>query len=1068
MTAPVTVDDVAALLGLELTGEQRRAVGAGLAPGVIVAGAGSGKTAVMAARVVYLVGSGQVRPDQVLGLTFTNKAAGELAARVRAAIAALRQTQWAPVTDVGDEPTVSTYNAYAGRLVADHGLRIGVEPSSRVITRAQQWQLATRGVRAHRGAISHLQIQPRSVVARVLELAAQLADHLVAPEDVRAEDARLRARIVAIADPDKGVLEVLDCLSRRDELLPFVEAFHRLKQERDLIDFGDQVAYAAQVAEQRPEVGEIERGRYAVVLLDEYQDTGVAQRRMLQALYADGHPVTAVGDPCQSIYGWRGASVGNLVHFPEHFPRADGQPTRVHYLTTNFRSGGQVLSLANAISASLRDSSAAVHVPELRPHAGAEGAGEVVAALLPTVEDEAAWVADGVVQALDRGFPLREIAVLARKRSQFDAIRRALEARDVPVEIVGLGGLLDTPEVNDLVSVLELLDDPTSNAALVRLLTGPRWRIGPRDLAALGSRAGQLARWPVADDAPADPLGDALRDADIADIGSLLDALDSLGDPARYSPEAHDRFRQLAAELHGLRQRAGQPLTDLIQDVERTIGLDVELMATPGLAGQGREANVAAFLDEAARFVGPDRESDLAAFLAYLQSAREQEAGLDIGVPTPADTVKLLTVHAAKGLEWDVVFVPGLAAGRKSSVFPSPSTLTGWITAPDQLPYPLRGDRDDLPVWSDLTKAGRQAFLEACRDRDEVEERRLAYVAFTRARSALHLSGYHWGATQTTAFGPSTYLTEAAADPAASIEQWAPPPPDGAANPLAGRVVDVPWPVPLDSAASAALTAGAADVRRRLADAGSATGADGPDPARPAAVSPADVAAIGRWEQEVDVLLAELAALPGSLRTAVLPAEISVSTVVDLQRAPAELAQRLARPLPQRPAPAARRGTAFHAWVEARGGQRQLLGPDDLPGAADDALGDTDLAELQAHFLRTDYAARVPVEVEVPFEMTVGGHLVRGRIDAVYADDDGGFDVIDYKTGRAPAGADAAAAAIQLSCYRLAWAALAGAPVDQVRAGFLYVADERVVRPAHLHDKEELAALLTALPTGRP
>jgi DNA helicase-2/ATP-dependent DNA helicase PcrA len=494
LPSPITVDDVAALLDLQLTDEQRQAIGADLAPGVIVAGAGSGKTAVMAARVVYLVGARLVRPEQVLGLTFTNKAAAELAARVRTALGRLRDTPWAPDSDVGDEPTVATYNAYAGRLVADHGLRIGVEPSSRLITRAQQWQLASRAVRSHRGEISYLALQPRSVVAQVLELAGQLADHLADAADVHAEHERLRARLAELGEPlDKQLAEVLVCLGKRDELLEFVESYQRLKEERELIDFGDQVAHAARVARLRPEVGEIERAQHAVVLLDEYQDTGVAQRLMLQALYCGGHPVTAVGDPCQSIYGWRGASVGNLVHFPEHFPRADGRPAGVHYLSTNFRSGGRVLALANATSASLRDATAAVHVPELRPGTGEESSGSVVAALLTTADDEAEWLADHVEAALAGGTALQEIAVLARKRSQFEPVRRALEARDIPVEVVGLGGLLDTPEVNDLVAVLELLHDPTANVAVVRLLTGPRWRIGPRDLAALGSRARQLA-----------------------------------------------------------------------------------------------------------------------------------------------------------------------------------------------------------------------------------------------------------------------------------------------------------------------------------------------------------------------------------------------------------------------------------------------------------------------------------------------------------------------------------------------------------------------------------------------
>ncbi|MEO6714064.1 MAG: ATP-dependent DNA helicase [Mycobacteriales bacterium] len=1050
----MTVADVAELLGWSFTAEQAAAIGAPLTPGVIIAGAGSGKTAVMAARVLYLVGNRAVRPEQVLGLTFTNKAASELAGRIRGALGLLRATPWAPGGDVGSEPAISTYNAYAGRIVADHGLRIGVEPGSRVITRAQQWQLATRAVRMHRGSITHLNFVPRTVVGRVIDLAAQLADHLAAPADVRAEHTRVRSQIEAVDPTDTALADVLAKIGMREELLAFVEVYTRLKTERDLIDFGDQVAIAARVAQQSPQVREIEREQYVVVLLDEYQDTGVAQRRMLQGLFADGHPVTAVGDPCQSIYGWRGASVGNLLHFPEHFPQADGEPAHVHYLSTNFRSGGRILDVANALSAPLRDESARVAVPQLSARPGERTAGRVAAALVDTVEDEAAWITEGIAASIAAGTPPHEIAVLARRRSQFELIRRALEAAEVPVEVVGLGGLLDTPEVNDIVSVLEILDEPLSNAAVVRLLGGPRWRIGLRDLAALGRRAGSLAKWRPTEGAAPDPIGDAARDTDSANIGCLVDALDDLGDPSRYSAEAVERFTSFGHELQLLRLRAAQPLTDLIQDVERTMGLDVELMASPGLAREGRAANVSAFLDEAARFVGPDRENDLSAFLAFLVAAREQESGLDLGLPTSADTVKLMTVHTAKGLEWDVVFVAGLAAGTRGSIFPARSTATGWPTVAEQLPNPLRGDRDDLPCWDDISRKGIKAFLAACAQRDDVEERRLAYVAFTRAKQALHLSGYHWGATQKTAFGPSEYLHAVVDARLADVDGWADAPAKADTNPLLGRPVDVPWPT-IDLAGLANVAAAADAVRAAMRPG---------ELALPAALDGADAAIASRWQTESAVLLKELAADRGSTRTAHLPAQLSATTLVELRSDAADLAQRLARPLPRPPGTAARRGTAFHAWVEGRSGQRQLLGPDDLSGAADDDAADTDLAELQAHFLRSPYAAREPVEVEVPFDLSLAGHIVRGRMDAVYADDDGGFDVVDYKTGRAPAGDAAAAAAVQLSCYRLAWAALAGVAPERVRAAFLYVPAEQVVRPERLLDADELADLLTAIP----
>jgi DNA helicase-2/ATP-dependent DNA helicase PcrA len=186
---------------------------------------------------------------------------------------------------------------------------------------------------------------------------------------------------------------------------------------------------------------------------------------------------------------------------------------------------------------------------------------------------------------------------------------------------------------------------------------------------------------------------------------------------------------------------------------------------------------------------------------------------------------------------------------------------------------------------------------------------------------------------------------------------------------------------------------------------------------------------------------------------------------VVLRRDPQALARSLRRPLPQRPTPYARRGTAFHAWLEQRFGAVRLLDVDELPGAADDgAAADEELLALQEAFLAGEWAERTPVEVEVPFATTIAGVVVRGRMDAVFADPGGRFDVIDWKTGRRPATADAAAAVVQLSAYRLAWASLAGVPVSRVRAGFHYVRDGVTVRPGDLMDAAGLAALVESIP----
>src|SRR5580693_2909694 len=391
MRITYTPGQLARLLRLpEPTQEQAAVIGAPLGPLAVIAGAGSGKSETMAARLVWLVANGKVRPDRVLGLTFTRKAAAELADRVRSRLDRLRRAELSGRTgrtgrtegatgpepdDGGDlwagEPVISTYHAYAGRLVSDHALREGLEPSMRLITAALSWQLAVSIVAAYDGPMDQVQWTPQTVTAAVLDLAGDLAEHLRSSDDVRgvgewlaAEAARWPGRGLA------GVRKVIESQRTREQLLPLVDRYTAAKRAREVLDHGDQVRLAAQIAMRHPEVGAAERTRYQVVLLDEYQDTSHAQLKLLNALFGNGHPVTAVGDPCQSIYGWRGASAGNLRRFADDFPDRSGQPAPVRKLSTSFRNAGRVLDTAAVLQAELRAEAPDVPVLEPAPDRG--------------------------------------------------------------------------------------------------------------------------------------------------------------------------------------------------------------------------------------------------------------------------------------------------------------------------------------------------------------------------------------------------------------------------------------------------------------------------------------------------------------------------------------------------------------------------------------------------------------------------------------------------------------------------------------------------------------------------
>ncbi len=414
MNPKYSPDELASALGLFApTDEQAAVIAAPPGPLVVIAGAGAGKTETMAARVVWLVANGYASPGEVLGLTFTRKAAGQLLRRVRSRLARLAGTGIvAGGLDAADDPaTVSTYHAFAGTLLREHGLLLPVEPDTRLLSETELWQLAFRVVTEHPGALD-TEKTPAAVTTMVLRLAGQLAEHLVDTESLTDTHVELERLVHTLPagpyqrdrGPSQWLLRMLATQTERTELVPLIDALHRRMRAEKVMDFGMQMASAARLASTFPTVGAQLRRRFRVVLLDEYQDTGHAQRVALSSLFGGGVDddlaLTAVGDPIQSIYGWRGASATNLPRFTTDFPLADGTPAPTLELRTSWRNPPRALYLANAVSAEARRRSVAVQ--PLRPRPGAEP-GTIRCALLGDVEAEREWVADHIAERLSGG-----------------------------------------------------------------------------------------------------------------------------------------------------------------------------------------------------------------------------------------------------------------------------------------------------------------------------------------------------------------------------------------------------------------------------------------------------------------------------------------------------------------------------------------------------------------------------------------------------------------------------------------------------------------------------------------
>ncbi|MFI7584260.1 ATP-dependent helicase [Kocuria sp. M1N1S27] len=1128
-------EELAELLGGNRpTPQQSAVISAPLTPRLVVAGAGSGKTATMVDRVVWLVANGVVAPDQVLGVTFTRKAAGELGERMRSRLARLRaQGLVVPAGAGNDEdddvpaapqdPTVSTYHSYANTLVRNYGLRIGLEPDTTLLGQARTWQIAAQTVEAWTGELLEAMPAKSTMVGAVLGLASACAEHLVEPADVGRFAAQLLGEF-ATTPPGRRKRTLGAQLQRIEGnqrtawvLAELVADFSRRKHEAQAMDFGDLLSAAARLAEQDPTARRAERERHRVVLLDEFQDTSHAQLRLFSALFGHGHSVMAVGDPQQSIYGFRGASSGQLFGFHDSFPVAPGQDGEPSFLTTAWRNDASILDVANTVAAPLRTlpawarSTSSLTVPELTPRPGA-GAGHVRISRYTTDVEEAVALAERVRARREehRGEEEEQMptmAVLCRKRSQIEPVRRELAARGIPYEVVGLGGLLSTPEVSDVVATLRVLDDPGRSDALVRLLAGARWRIGTRDLMALADWASHLERrrTEAAQAGRAEDLEspvtteeaqeDALVEPDLSDHASLIEALETLPRPGwasaharTLSDVARERLTRLRAELEHLRSFLSDDLPSLLHEIEAVLGLDVEVAAHPHRPAHQARRNLDAFQEAAQSFAASAATSDVSAFLAWLDVTLAEENGLEPGPDrTRHDAVQLVTVHASKGLEWDHVYVPGLNAGN----FPTDNPAR-WTLDTGALAWPLRGDARFLPQWAvDTTdlkalEESHAEFLELAAQHTEDEERRLAYVAVTRARTVLELSSTVFRGTAVKSREPSVFVSELApltegAAPSVRLGPWAQVP-EGARNPAASTVLSAPWPYdPLegpevtetvtDERGESAVRVnppphlGRRAVLERAARAVRERGFEGTadlDVEDLLGVADRDGRAPDprRWSEEARILLARHED-GRTERSVPMPSHVSASTLVALARDPLEVVSGLRRPMPRRPGTAARRGTTFHAWIEQYYGSSAIFDVGELPGGADDYVDAAhDLPELAATFRSSPWADRQPHAVEFPLETPIAGITVRGRVDAVFRNGDGTWELVDWKTGRAPSGRELRERSAQLAVYRLAWSRLRGVPLEEVTAAFYYVAEDRVVRPHDLSGADELEAVV--------
>ena len=670
-----------ALLG-GLNPEQRRAVSHGEGPLLIVAGAGTGKTEVITRRIAWLVATRRARPSEILGLTFTDKAAAEMQLRV---------DQLVPYGFA--DTAISTFHAFGDRLIREFAYEVGLSPDARVLSRAET-VVFLREHLFELGLQGYLPLgDPTRFLGALASLFGRCRDEDVSPARYAEHAARLGvdAELASAGTDEDAVAALREFAARQAELASAYERYTALLAASGAIDFGDQVALALRLLRESAAVRRTVQARFRYILVDEFQDTNPVQSALVSLLAERHRNITVVGDDDQSIYRFRGAAISNILEFRERHRGA-----RTVVLRRNYRSTAPILDAAHRLikfNDPDRLESRVGISKQLLPQ-------RPVAANLPvrhqafaTGAEESDWIAAEFRRRIEAGIHPRDLAVLVRANADADAILRSLNVAGVPWRFAGTSGLYGRPEVRLVLSVLRAVADLDSSADVYALAASDIYGVPAVDLSTVMTVARRTHRstWRVLDDLDAGRQGLAVTGPGKTAIARLAGDLRRLRDMAHARP-------------------AGEVLYAFLRDS----GWLATLAAGGTPAAEEALANIARFFDivrARSALLVDDRAVFLAPHLGTLIEAGDDPASAD---PDPdLDAVAVMTVHKAKGLEFPVVVLPGLTAGR----FPSASRRDP-LAMPDELVGGTRPDGDPhLP-----------------------EERRLFYVAMTRARDELILT----------------------------------------------------------------------------------------------------------------------------------------------------------------------------------------------------------------------------------------------------------------------------------------------------------------------------------------
>ncbi|QRV01689.1 UvrD-helicase domain-containing protein [Arcanobacterium phocisimile] len=1178
----ITYEEFVAAEKFPPTAEQRAVITSEHRATLVIAGAGSGKTATMANRIAWMLASKVAQPQEILGLTFTRKAAGELAERVTKKIREVSKRglisfdgdvvsddEWERIPENQTasmvqaklhRPTITTYNSFASQIATSYAMLIGENPDSRLMNEAERYQLMYEIVENSQLREALVDTSLDTITRNALSLAAGIIDNDVSIEYIRkflmeevdAVNSILQPRMTAKTTPDKGSVEralydravksfqrkkVGENLHGRLALVEYVEQYFVAKKERSLIEFADQVSWATRILETVPEVRTSVQEAFPVVLLDEFQDTSVNQARFLKVAFSDARSVTAVGDPNQAIYGWRGASANAFADFID-----DYQVTAQARLSLSqaFRNATSILDAANQLTNG-KLSYGELQIKKLRP-APAAPAGEVIRIHRHYAQDTyhalAMRLADELRNSHEQKVP--SIAVLVRNHSFEKSVIKALDDVGVPYEVIGGQSLIIRPEIRAVRALLAIADNPQRNDQLLYLLNF--FGLGLNDLRHFSAVAEDVARaeqsrlWRELRQSAEEEKVEELKQASKRPAVSIVQALLSHDDFSKLSLSGQERIQYIARLVHQVQEQRHKPLSVVVSTAIDALDLYV-YATTRSKGGAALKAALTGFIKLAGTYHGQEPSARLSSFLSWIDAMEVHEHAGEI---TPASDlslseevtpqsgiVQVLTVNAAKGLEWDIVAVPELVEKRFDYI---KRRYPLWHKNNDVFPTSLRADAHHVPIFSaqdyldgeDLQFRKCEALIEYAKYEKAVkaqsgdEERRLAYVALTRPRRLLLLLTYDFldeeaaGKEYRSALASQegegeedsgtskcneqthTLLDNGRRQSDADTDAVPAPlyfsnvfiedlegkltPDRGYEEPFTDQASVIAWgekhnlpaeePKIGDSVVSSSGISWPTSVDREVEPYSGGT-----------PIGTVDIAKIKAVWQETYNRLVEENSRQNDQQQGVQREYLTASDIVSLMSDAQEFYRDQRRPIPRRVSQASRIGTSVHQAIAEHFDSvltldiDSVLSPEEMP-IDQDVFKDDETVRQYLHRFETSRFANVPhIAIEQALEIQLAGYPVRCVIDAVLDTSNipgaKPVTIVDWKTGKQPSQEQLHARELQLGLYRLAWSQAHNIELADIDACFYYLGEadpaRREVHAGQLSEEQITQAIKQSL-----